>query len=162
MKAEIEVATPSTILEEVVRRQGMIARRAFELFQSHSDFMNSELDDWLTAERELSPQPEVTFRQADGCFEIDAALPGVDPKKVEVKVAGEDVLICGEREAGAADSPTAATAGRPPDGAVRYFACIHLPQSIQPKKVTANFKKGHLHLTAPIAKPRMTKVEVES
>lgn len=167
MRAEIAVTTPSTILDEMARRQEMIARRAFELFQSHVDFMNAELDDWLTAEREFSTQPDIRFSQTDGRFEIDAALPGVDPKKLEVKVTNEDVIISGERDGAKAEpssatsTQTAAAAGTMGDGTVRYFASIHLPQPIDPEKVKADYKQGLLHLTAPIVEPKVTTVQVK-
>ena len=97
-KAEIAVTNTSSIIEEIMRRQDMVARRAFELFQSHMDSFNAELDDWLMAERELAMPPEIQLRRQNGQFEIDAAMPDVDPKKLDVKVTPEDVLISAERE----------------------------------------------------------------
>lgn len=161
MKTEISIAAPSTIFEEVARRQEMVARRAFELFQSHAAFLNLELDDWLNAEREIAAQPDLSLRLVDGRFEIDAALPGVDPKKLEVKVTAEEVLITGERDTPSAVPTNAEQAGKASDGVVRYFASIHLPESIEPDKVKADYKHGLLHLTAPLVKPQVATVPVQ-
>ncbi len=111
-----------------MQRQDMIARRAFELFQDHMTSFNAELDDWLKAERELAMPPQIQFRREDGHFEIDAAMPGVDPKKLDVKVTSEDVLITAERETLKPEGKTAAEAGQTSDGTMRYFSAIHLPE----------------------------------
>ena len=158
-KAEVAVTDTNSIVDELMRRQEMIARRAYELFRNHADMFNADIDDWLQAERELFPQPSIELRKADGNFEIDAALPGVDPKKVEVKVTADDVLITAEREGAPV---TAAKAGVTPDGKVQYFRSIHLPEPIDPQSVKADFKQGLLHLTAPIVKSEPVRVEVRA
>ncbi len=159
-KAEVSVTDTISIIEEIMRRQDLIARRAFELFQDHMTSFHAELDDWLKAERELAMPPEVQLRREDGRFEIDAAMPDVDPKKLNVKVTPEDVLITAEREMVEPEGRTAAEAGRTADGTVRYFSAIHLPEPIDPGGVEASFKRGVLHLTAKIAKNEPRSVEV--
>ena len=159
-KAEIAVTNTSSIIEEIMRRQDMVARRAFELFQSHMDSFNAELEDWLMAERELAMPPEIQLRRQNGRFEIEAAMPDVDPKKLDVKVTPEDVLISAEREIMKAEGKAAAEAGKAADGTLRYFSAIHLPEPIDPAAVEASFKKGVLHLTAKLAKTEPTNVEV--
>jgi HSP20 family protein len=159
-KAEVAVTNTDSIIDEIMRRQEMIARRAFELFKTHEDMFSADFDDWLQAERELFPQPSIELRKADGHFEIDAALPGVDPKKVDVKVTAEDVLITAEREPTKAEPMTAASAGMTSDGKVRYFRSIHLPEPIDPNNVKADYKQGLLHLSALIVKPEPRTIEV--
>jgi HSP20 family protein len=153
-KAEIAVTNTNSIVDEIMRSQDMIARRAFELFQSHMDSFNAELEDWLMAERELAMPPDVKLRSVDGRFEIDAELPGVDPKKLEVKVTPEDVLISAEREL-REKTKTSESAGT-----MRYFSTIHLPEPIDPEAVQAHFNKGRLHLTAKIVKAEPKKIDV--
>lgn len=159
-KAEVSVTDTNSIVDELMRRQDMIARRAFDLFQSHADMFNAELEDWLQAERELFPQPSIEVRRANNHFEIDASLPGVDPKKVDVKVTAEDVLITAEREATEAGPASAAEAGQTSDGKVQYFQSIHLPEPIDPNQVKADYRRGRLHLSALIVKPEAQAVEV--
>lgn len=159
-KAEVSVTNTTSIIDEIMRRQDMIARRAFEIFQGHMDSFNAELDDWLKAERELAMPPEVQLRREDGRFEIDAEMPDIDPRKLDVKVTPEDVLITAEREAVKAEGKSAAEAGKTTDGALRYFSAIHLPEPIDPGAVEASFKKGVLHLTAKLAKTEPRNIEV--
>lgn len=159
-KAEVSITSTHSIIDEIMRRQEMVARRAFELFKSHEDLFSADFEDWLQAERELFPQPSIELRKMDNHFEIDAALPGVDPKKIDIKVTAEDVLITGEREAPKAEPMTAEAAGKTSDGKVQYFRSIHLPEPIDPKSVKADYKQGLLHLTAPIVKSEPRTIEV--
>jgi HSP20 family protein len=160
-KAEISITNTNSIIDEIMRRQEMIARRAFELFKNHEDMFSADFDDWLQAERELFPQPSIELRKMDNHFEIDAALPGVDPKKVDVKVTAEDVLITGEREVPRAGAMTAEAAGKTSDGKVQYFRSIHLPEPIDPNNVKADYRQGLLHLSAPIVKTEPRTIEVD-
>lgn len=161
-KAEISVTNTDSIVDEIMRRQDMIARRAFELFKAHEELFIADFDDWLQAEKELFPQPSIEVKKMDNRFEIEAALPGADPKKLDVKVTAEDVLITAEREGGKGEPMTAAAAGTTPDGKVQYFRSIHLPEPIDPNLVKAEFKQGLLHLSAPIAKVEPKKIEVRA
>jgi len=159
-KAEVSVTNTDSIVDEIMRRQEIIARRAFDIFNGHAGTFNAEFDDWLQAERELFPQPSIEVRKANNHFEIDAVLPGVDPKKVDVKVTAEDVLITAEREATRAEPMSAADAGRTLDGKVQYFRSIHLPELIDPNHVKADYRHGRLHLSALIAKREPRTIEV--
>jgi HSP20 family molecular chaperone IbpA len=161
-KAEVSVTNTDSIIDEIMRRQEMIAQRAFEIFRTHADAFSADFDDWLQAERELFPQPSVELRKMNNHFEIDAALPGVDPKKVDVKVTSEDVLITAEREMPGSAPMTAEAAGKTSDGKAQYFQSIHLPEPIDPNHVRASYKHGRLHLSAPIVKSEPRTIEVHS
>ena len=161
-KAEVAVTNTDSIVDEIMRRQEMITQRAFDLFMNHAGQFSAELDDWLQAERELFPQPSIEVRKTNNHFEIDAALPGVDPKKVDVKVTAEDVLITAERQAAGAEPVSASAAGTTPDEKVQYFRSIHLPELIDPNHVRADYKHGRLHLSAPIVKSEPRTVQVRS
>jgi len=159
-RAEVSVTNTDSIVDEIMRRQEIIAQRAFDLFKSHADGFTAEFDDWLQAEQELFPQPSIEVRKANNHFEIDAALPAADPKKVYVKVTAEDVLITAEREARRADPVTAAAARTTADGRGQYFRSIHLPELIDPNHVKADYRHGRLHLSALIVKPEPRTIEV--
>jgi HSP20 family protein len=164
-QALVSVTNTNSILDELMSRQEAIAQRAYGLFCGHADRFAADLDDWLQAERELFPEPAIELRKADGHFDIEAALPGVDPKKVDVKVTAEDVLITAvreEREERKEEPETAAAAGRAPGGTRRYFRAIHLPEPIDPGQVKADYRQGLLHLTAPIVKAEARTIEVRT
>lgn len=153
-KTVVPVSHADSILEEIGAREEKIRQRAFELFQAHADALSAELDDWLTAEKQVSPQPDVLMREVDGKFEIEATLPGVERRNLEVKVTGEDVLITARREA----APEGEAAATPTNGdrrpvSAELFRAIHLPVPIDGDHVTAEFRKGLLKVTAPIVRP---------
>lgn len=153
-KTVVPVNHADSILEEVGAREEKIRQRAFELFQAHADALSAELDDWLTAERQVSPQPDVLMREVDGKFEIEASLPGVERRNLEVKVTGEEVLITAKRESavkGQADEKPASEVGA--SVSTQLFRAIHMPVPIDGDHVTAEFRKGLLKVTAPIARP---------
>jgi len=159
MAREIAVRRTQSILDEVAQIHEMIRRRAFEMFEGRGDSPFGEMDDWLNAERELSLQPRLEMRRSDGKFEIVADIPDVDPKDLDVKVTGQDVLITAHRHE-APETEKAKGAAKPEvkDGQkeesfLRLFGAIHFPEVIDPEAVKAEYRKGHLRVTAPIAKP---------
>ena len=160
MAREIAVRHTHSILDEVAQIHEMIRRRAFEMFESRGDSSFGELDDWLSAEKELSLQPKLEVRRSEGSFEIDADLPGVDPRDLDVKVTGQDVLITTHRHDSAGNGhgkgeakPEVKENGRA-ESFLKLFGAIHFPEVIEPEAVKAEFRKGHLRVTAPVAKPK--------
>lgn len=160
-KTELDVRRTDSILDEVSEHFDMIRHRAFELFRNRGDSWAGELDDWLNAERDISSEPAIELRRANGSFEIEAKLPGVDPRNLDVQVTAEDVLIQARREqTPPAAKAEAATAGRPDGSSLQFFGSVHLPSLINPDGVKADYRAGVLHLTAPIVEPVMKKIEV--
>ena len=155
-KTELAVKKADSILDELSQHFQMIRQRAFELYQSRPDSMAGEWDNWFEAERAVSLEPPVELRRANGEFEIDAALPGVDPKDLKVQVTAEDVLItaeiAAERKLGETQS----------ESVTRLFRAVHLPMPINPDAVKADYRHGLLHLTAPIVEPATRTIEVRT
>jgi HSP20 family protein len=91
--------------------------------------------------------PAVESYAKDGDLHVRVALPGVDPKDVEVTVSDEYLVIRGERKGRTEEK----------DGGrhVREFAygsferTLALPEGIDPGKVQAKFANGMLDLTMP-------------
>lgn len=160
MAREIAVRHTDSILGEVAQIHEMIRRRAFEIFESRGDAFFGEMDDWLKAERELSLQPKLEMRRSDGKFEIEADLPGVDPRDLDVKVTGQDVLITAHRHGGSgngnakAEAKPEAKEDHRAESFLKLFGAIHFPEVIEQAAVKAEYRKGHLRVTAPIAKPK--------
>jgi HSP20 family protein len=151
-KQDITVSHPDSIFDELAQRHEHIRQRAFELFMGRADGFRSDLDDWLNAERELfSIQPAIEMRENDGKIEIDADLPGMERKDLGVKVTSEDVLLTAEH---AEKHEGSGKDAAKPDTMMRLFRAIHLPVTIDPAAAKAEYRKGHLIVTAPIMKPK--------
>jgi HSP20 family protein len=106
--------------------------------------------------------PAVESYAKDGDLHVRVALPGVDPKDVEVTVSDDYLTIRGERKAKADEK----NGGR----YVREFAygsferTFSLPEGIDPGKVVAKFTNGMLDLTmpAPVAVvPKKVEIQIE-
>ena len=106
--------------------------------------------------------PAVESYAKDGNLHVRVALPGVDPKDVEVTVSDDYLTIRGERKAKTEEK----------DGGryVREFAygsferMLALPEGIDPGKVVAKFSNGMLDLTMPIpvaVVPKKVEIQIE-
>ena len=106
--------------------------------------------------------PAVESYARDGNLHVRVALPGVDPKDVEVTVSDDYLTIRGERKAKSDE--------REGNRYVREFAygsferTLALPEGIDPGKVQAKFANGMLDLTvpAPVAVvPKKVEIQIE-
>jgi HSP20 family protein len=106
--------------------------------------------------------PAVESYAKDGDLHVRVALPGVDPRDVEVTVSDDHLVIRGERKGKTEEKGS----GR----YVREFAygsferTLALPEGIDPGKVTAKFSNGMLDVTmpAPVAVvPKKVEIQIE-
>jgi HSP20 family protein len=93
--------------------------------------------------------------EKDG-WNVRLALPGVDPNDVHVEVAGNTLVVRGERRRESKNEPylSEITYGR-------FERSLTLPDSIDGDKVTAAYRNGLLELSLPLresVKPR--KIEI--
>src|SRR2546429_5531449 len=159
MADAVPIRKPSSILDEVKQMQDRIMRRAYEIFEQNGNMLGRELENWTQAERELVWKPAFELCEKDGRFQLEAAISGVEPKDIDIKVTPEDIILKAATEHQHIEQK----------GLVHYcefntgqmFRVIHLPKKIDPDKVKAEFKNGLLRLTAEIAK-EVTKAKPEA
>ena len=106
--------------------------------------------------------PAIESYTKDGEIHVRVALPGVDPKDVELTVEEDTLTIRGERKARTEEK----------DGGryVREFAygaferTLTLPEGVDPGKMHAKFSNGMLDLTIPapvMVAPRKVTIPIE-
>lgn len=113
-------------------------------------------------QREWTWTPPIEGKHEDGKYVIRVALPGIDPKAVEVSVQDDELVVKGRRDA---ENMT--------EGA-HYFAReisygsferrFTLPEGVDGNKVTAKFTHGLLEVTVPepvTLMPRKVNVEIQ-
>lgn len=135
-----------SLMQSVNALSDQIRQRAYELFETRSPGEGSALNDWLQAQDDLVLTPEADLVEKNGQYQLQIAVPGFDPKDVEVD-ALPDALIVRARNAHNHEQN---------DGNVQFcefdeknlFRQFDLPSSIDVDKVTANLDKGILTLTA--------------
>lgn len=91
---------------------------------------------------------------------VDAELPGVDPKEVEISVVNERLTLKGKM--GFASQENRETVHRRERPVGEFERTIVLPYRIEAGKVTANYRNGILRITLPRAeaeKPKRVQIE---
>lgn len=113
--------------------------------------------------REAAPfAPDIDVSESDGEIRIVADLPGVSEHDIQVSVKDDRLIITGqkrdEREEHGQDFHMAERS----IGSFRRV--LTLPDTIDPEKISAEFDKGVLRITAPKSEEaeRGRKIEVKS
>jgi HSP20 family protein len=109
----------------------------------------------------LIPAVNAYVDRNDKKFHSQVALPGVDPKEINIQVQGDVLLISGRHEVKNESSNA--------DVVYREWMFdsfereIPLPESVDRDKITAEYRNGMLEITAPISAAALPRrVEVKS
>jgi len=106
-------------------------------------------------------QPSIELEEKDDEFRLQVAVPGVDPKDIDIEVTPEDILVKADVYHEHKEKKGELYACEFASG--NLFRSIHLPKKIDADKVKAEFKNGMLRLKAPIAaEARAKKITVEA
>lgn len=126
--------------------------RAYSLSKRRGFGEGHDLDDWLTAEREIC-WPSAELVEEDDFFEIKVALPGFEVDDITVTATPNELIIKAAHSLEDQDSAD--------DEGVRVcwselrtddvFRHIELPSSIDVDNVTAKLRSGMLEIEAPKA-----------
>lgn len=111
-------------------------------------FTGLQLPAAFRGEGEDSRLPRIDVHEADHAIEIEAELPGVDEKDIDVQVADNLLTIRGEKKLERKDEK---------EGQYRvsersygsFTRSMTLPFDVDPEAVEATFKNGVLKLTLP-------------
>jgi HSP20 family protein len=97
----------------------------------------------------------VNVAETDSAYEIEAELPGIDEKDVEVKLADDILTISGELKEEKEDKKKDYHVMERRYGAFRRS--FELPDNVAEDKIEAKFSKGVLTVTLPKAAPSPVK-----
>ena len=161
MAESVAVRKLSSIFDEMNQMQDRVMRRAYDLFEKNGRLFGRDLDDWLQAERELFWKPAMELREADGEFVLEVAVPGVDPKDVDIQVTPEDIVLKADIQHKHEEKKGTVHICEFQSG--RMFRSVHIPKRINPDTVKAEIKNGLLTLKAEIAEEaRAKKIKPEA
>ena len=107
--------------------------------------------------------PAVEGSEEQGHWLIKVALPGVDPKDVEVSLTENQLTIKGQRRQSSESKKDSYFARELTYGS--FERSFTLPEGVDPAKVSARYANGMLevHVPKPVAEaPRKVAIEVES
>jgi len=88
--------------------------------------------------------PPVDIKETDDKVIVEAELPGMDPKDLEIKIEGDTLMLRGERKSEKEDK----TKGfhRVERSFGRFERQLELPAGADPEKVEANYRNGVLKI----------------
>ena len=126
-----------------------IARRAFELFESHGASPGHDVEDWLRAESELLHQVPVKVTESNGGYTVRAEVPGFTREDLEIRVAGRSLAISGKREA--KEPADNGNIVRSEWRADQIFRTLDLPSDVDTSNVNTTLQDGILTIGLPKA-----------
>jgi len=129
----------------------------WDLFQE-MDMLRREIDQAFrgVGRNTLSPSflpgigtgdyPRINLSEDEESYYIEAVVPGIDPKALDLNLMQGTLTLSGERKA---DEKAGHTWHRHERGAGKFMRTIELPNSVDGTKVDAEYRNGVLLVTLP-------------
>src|ERR1019366_4706936 len=137
----------------------LIARRAFEIFESRGQANGSDREDWFLAESELLTPVKFHLSESGEQLTVRAEVPGFNSQEIKVSLEPHRLTVSGKAEP-REDHPSGKHSH-----SIRHaqliFRVIDLPCEVDPSKAKATFNDGALDVVMPKAAPAK-RVRVET
>ncbi len=112
--------------------------------------MNRFDEDWFAEFRPARIQPQIESFVENGKLTVRAELPGIDPKDIEVNVAGNMLTVRGKREEKFEEKKRHFIRREMRYGS--FERSVELPEGVKAEDLKATYHDGILELTAPVTK----------
>lgn len=140
---------PASLSKDLDEITETVRREAFSLFERRGA---SDLENWFDAERGVMWSPPSEVIEKDGEYRARIALPGFQPKDLQVVATPDSLFVEAEN--------THSHDGK--EGKVRFcefsdkklFRRLDMPSRIDVDKTTASLENGMLQVNAPKAAAR--------
>jgi HSP20 family protein len=126
-----------------------IARRAFELFESHGGSPGHEMEDWSRAESEVLHPVPLNVTESDDEYTVRAEVAGYGGEDIEISVEPRRLAISGKRETKEEEENRKVI--RSEWCADRIYRTVDLPSDVDASKVGTTLKHGILTVDLPKA-----------
>jgi HSP20 family protein len=136
-----------SILDEIARIGERIRQRAYDLFQSRGGNHGSDVDDWLSAEKELLCCPESQLTENENSYEIRVSLPGFQPDDIQVTALDDELIVKAEAQLQHQEDREGIQMAE--FGQRTFLRRFNFSQAIDIDGITAQLKGEELHLTVP-------------
>lgn len=146
-KAELVGGTSEENFNQFSALYDLIARRAFELFETRGGSPGHDMEDWLRAESELLHPVPVNVTESDGEYIVRAEVPGFCSTDIEISVEPHQLVIFGKRETTANGQMI-----RSEWCTDRILRTLDLPSDVDTSKISTALKDGILTVDLPKAK----------
>ena len=99
--------------------------------------------------------PRIDISETDGEYKIEAELPGINQKEIDVKIDNNILTIKGKKEDVKEEKEKNYHLRERYYGA--FQRSISLPNNIEPEKIKARFENGVLNISVPKSDKRTPK-----
>jgi HSP20 family molecular chaperone IbpA len=130
---------PFLDLEQVIN--GVIAGRAYELYERRGSAHGNDAGDWYQAATEILLDVPVEITESETQFTIRAEVPEFTEEDLEIRVVPRSLCITGKKLVGSERSPDPSER-RP----YRIFQVLELPSEIDPSSAEAFVSRGSLEI----------------
>lgn len=142
----VEKAGAGAFLPQIEKLLERIEKRAYDLFAKRGFEIGHDLEDWLTAEREIVNIPAAEMKETDTEFKLEITVPGIPPDKLQVNVLPDSIVVEGEAEEKKEETKENVLFSE--FKSRKLFRKFELPAKIDVSKVTANADNGVLRVVA--------------
>jgi HSP20 family molecular chaperone IbpA len=143
--AEPSIAIKATGLSPEAKQMfDLIARRAYEIFESNGRVKGRDLDHWLEAEAELFEPTPINMKESRDRVTVMADVRGFTPKELEVDLEPKRVTIIGKHQSQA--DRTTAMGSASETRSTRLLRSLQLPVEIDTRQATVRIIRGVLEL----------------
>ena len=142
----VKSAASKDLIERFHKIYDEIANRAFGLFE-HDGRIGRDLDNWVKAESEILHPVRVTVTEVDGKLDIEAEVPGFEPKDLDVTLEPQRLIISGKRET--KDQKKKGKAIYTEQHSNEIFRAVPLPVEVDAAKAAASLNNGILTVEVP-------------
>jgi len=157
----LKVFEPKSLFDRMRRIHEIIARRAFEIFESNGATWGHDLDNWFKAEAELLHPVHMSITETDGTVNVQAEVPGFNANEVEVSLEPQRLTISGKKETTKEETKKGKTIYQEQCSS-ELLRIVDLPVAVDATKATASLKNGVLELSMPkAAQTKTNRVEVK-
>jgi len=111
------------------------------------DFFNDVGMSATTEGEKINIFPSIDILDSKDRIKIEAELPGMGPENIEVTITGNGVMLKGEKQCSKHDQNQEYLLQEIEYGSYQRY--IPLPDSVDPDKAKASFKKGMLWIEIP-------------
>lgn len=123
---------------------GLIASRAYELFESSGFTHGHAREDWLRAESEILLKVPVDITETETELTVCADVPGFGEKDLEVRIAPRSLCITGGRQEASDENDRRIVYSE--RRSRQIFRLLDLPAEVDPDGVNATVRDGLLEI----------------
>jgi HSP20 family protein len=144
---EIVERSSEEIFNQFSQMHELIARRAFEIFESNGGSPGHDLEDWFRAESELLRPVPLNVIELNGEYVVRAEVPGFGGRDIKISVEPRCLAVSGKLQTN--EEGENGRLIRSAWCANQIFRTLDLPSDVDTSTVSASVQDGILtvHLT---------------